>query len=178
MELIGISGSNHVDEAQAATQLSGSANQFPQGTRLGIRWLVPPVVDDRGHIPDLLQDFLLQIYAGFHVASELDVAVTTFRANGTWPASLLQLPADARNPLISQTDATNQAQQSLAPPGNQVPPPPTARAIARLCVTHLHQHPCEQAQALSAVLDAGAACAKSNPPHDCVSSMLTGLQLL
>ena len=47
-ELIGISGSNHVDETQAATQLSRLANQFPQGTRLGMRCLVPTVVDDRG----------------------------------------------------------------------------------------------------------------------------------
>ena len=97
-----------------------------------------------GVIPDLLQDLLLQVYAGFHVASELDQAVTAFRANGIWPASLLQLPAGAHNHVTNQVDAMNHAQQSVEPPANQPPPPPVARAVTRLCPTHLHQHPCEQ----------------------------------
>ena len=64
-------------------------------SRLGIRCLLPPVLDNEGHIPNLLQDLLLQVYAGLQAASELDRAVTFFREAGHWPSCLQHVPTQA-----------------------------------------------------------------------------------
>ena len=67
--------------------------------------MVPSVVEPNGHIPNLLQNLLLQVYGGLQLASEVDRAITTFREQGDWPQCLHFLPA--HNPLSCQAVHNN-----------------------------------------------------------------------
>ena len=129
-------------EFQAAAQLRQLSEQYPSGTRVGIRCIAPVVVDSNGHVPNLLQNLLLRMYAGFPLVSELDRAV---RNNNSWPASLphlLTLHAQpspevpgqptttgvehVRNPTVLQNDESRTYDCSY------------------IFSTHLHQHSCVQ----------------------------------
>ena len=140
-------------DVAAVDQLRAVAARYPPGSRLGMRCLLPPVLDNDGHIPNLLQDLLLQVYAGLQDASELDRAVTFLREAGHWPSSLQHVPTQALPDAPPDVEAAvghvpgvphdppHGVESSRVPPaGNADNSDPTVR----LCPTHLHQHPCEQ----------------------------------
>ena len=84
---------NH-DEARAVSELQRLVGRCPPGARIGVRLFLSLVVDQSGHVPNLLQDLTMQVFAGLPLASELDLAVTVFRDQGRWPGNLQHLPAD------------------------------------------------------------------------------------
>ena len=158
-ELIDISNRSNQAEAVAVADICRLVAQYPPGSRLGVRCSVPAVVDANGHIPNLLQDLILQVYAGLPLASELDRAVSAFRELGHWPAELLQLNAVSSAELVFAGPCAD---------ANHVDPPPAVpndsnrrgrdAFDSNLFPAHLHQHACLQRR--SAV--AGCAMFKSH----------------
>ena len=140
-------------DVAAVDQLRALAARYPPGSRLGIRCLLPPVLDNDGHIPNLLQDLLLQVYAGLQAASELDRAVTFFREAGHWPSCLQHVPTQALPDVPPDVEAAvahvpgvphdppHGVESSCVPPAGNAD---NRDPAVRLCPTHLHQHPCEQ----------------------------------
>ena len=51
--------------------------------------IIPGVMSSDGHIPNQLQDFLLQTFGGYRLASNLDAAATYFRNTGNWQQHLI-----------------------------------------------------------------------------------------
>ena len=59
-----------------------SAGQQDVDATLGL--IIPAVMSSDGHVPNQLQDFLLQVFGGYRLASNLDAAATHFRNTGSW----------------------------------------------------------------------------------------------
>ena len=144
-ELLDISNRSNQAEAVAVADIRRLVAQYPPCSRLGVRCLVPAEVDANGHIPNLLQDLILQVYAGLPLASELDRAVSVFRELGRWPAELLQLNALSSAEPVSAGPCVD---------ANHVDPPPAVPSDfnrrgrdaidSNVFPTHLHQHACVQ----------------------------------
>ena len=124
------------------TQLRELCSRYPPGTRLGLRCVIPAVVDRCGHVPNMLQDLLLQVYAGLPLASDLDRAVSSFRLEGQWPNALPSLlqPTSHISPDVPDACNANMSGPSDANAGNA----PVAAPSSQLFPTHLHQHACVQ----------------------------------
>ena len=136
--------------ARAIDQLA--ANSSIHTARLDV--IVPAVVDARGHIPNLLQDLLLQTFAGIPVASALDQAAEIFRQTNTWPDSIpglpdvtrpsaftgahgvLQLSSSQGTPCGTSHQLRAFARAASAPPSS--PPDPAATGLT--CAPTLHRH--------------------------------------
>ena len=129
-------------EHTAVTQLRELCSRYPPGTRLGLRCVIPAVVDRCGHIPNMLQDLLLQVYAGLPFASDLDRAVSSFRVEGQWPNALPSLlqPTSHISPDVPDACNANMSGPSDANAGNV----PVAVPSSQRFPTHLHQHACVQ----------------------------------
>ena len=108
-------------------QLRALTNQYPAGSRISIRCLVPAVVDHSGHIPNLLQDLVLQMYGGLQLASEIDRAVTYFREQGNWPPHLSHLPL--HNPKVSRPNVPDAPHAAGIPHVNGAPVPVLGPAV-------------------------------------------------
>ena len=139
-ELLEISGGGDHAERRAVDQLRQLVSQYPAGTRCGIRCIIPAVIDSNGHVPSLLQDVMLQMYAGFQLASDIDRAVTAFRSQGCWPDSLQHLLASHEAGCTTAGQdadvlAATCEQHDVAHPADRVNCNPSIP-------THLHQHPC------------------------------------
>ena len=126
-ELIEISGGGSSADMNVVAQLRALTNQYPAGTRIGIRCLVPAVVDHSGHIPNLLQDLVLQMYGGLQLASEVDRAVTYFREQGNWPSHLSHLPL--HNPFVSRPIVPDAPHAAGIPHVNVAPVPVLGPAV-------------------------------------------------
>ena len=142
-ELLEISGTlPNAQEATAVAQLRHLSAQHPPGSRLGLRCIIPSITDEHGHVPNMLQDLWLQIFAGLQLASELDTAVSSFRCQGSWPSLLqpLQAAVLADPPRAHATEPIGEAHDQGE--GNRSP----AHAFdpLQLFPTQLHQHACVQ----------------------------------
>ena len=69
--------------AQHLHQLAAGSS----GVEVALATVLPGVVGVDGHVPNQLQDFLLQVFGGLQLASDLDSAVTTCRNEGRWQRS-------------------------------------------------------------------------------------------
>ena len=77
------------------------------GVEVALATVLPGVVGVDGHVPNQLQEFLLQVLGGLQLASGLDSAVTTFRNEGTWQrslSSLLRANCDASSSRVDRHD--------------------------------------------------------------------------
>jgi len=83
-------------EIDAVSNLSRLATSYPANAQGNLHSIVPIVIDAQGHIPNQLQDLLLQLFGGYGLASALDAAVNHYRASGSWPDVLPNCP-DAAN---------------------------------------------------------------------------------
>ena len=83
-------------DAAAAQHLAQLATQSHDVVGLAV--VLPGVVDVHGHIPNQLQDLLLQVFGGLRLASDLESAVTAFRNTGSWPVDLSSLSCDSSGP--------------------------------------------------------------------------------
>ena len=92
---------NQTGDAAAALYLNElSADQTDVDATLGL--VLPGVVARDGHIPNQLQDFLLQVFGGYRLASGLDAAATHFRNSGGWQHAIpIHADQDDGHPALS-----------------------------------------------------------------------------
>ena len=83
-------------------------------TRLALSAIIPSVVDRNGHVPNQLQDLLLQMFGGLGLESDLDSAVTSFRNSGAWQLSLPSLQREASCEEDGQTLREHDARYTTA----------------------------------------------------------------
>ena len=135
------------------------------GVEVALATVLPGVVGVDGHVPNQLQDFLLQVFGGLQLASDLDSAVTTFRNEGTWQRSLPSLlPAncDASSTRVERHDERHHTSISCMPSDRHhaaaaaanrscsEPPglsglrvdPGMANSCQPVLQAALHEHPC------------------------------------
>ena len=77
-------------DAAAVQHFNELASRDP-GSRVDLSTALPGTLRGDGHVPNQLQDLLLQMFGGLRVASDLESAVTQFRNTGSWPESLPSL---------------------------------------------------------------------------------------
>ena len=142
-ELLELSNNSSHDEVRAVSEPRRFVSRYPVGARIGVRLFLPLVADQVGHIPNLLQDLMMQIFAGLPLASELDLAVTAFRDQGRWQANLQHLPGNpGSNNVVPGVCAEPLA---IDDPCAEAPAADVNPAVnAPTFPTHLHQHPCHR----------------------------------
>ena len=92
------------------------------------------IVDSQGHIPNQLQDLLLQTFGGLLLASELDHAMHIFWNCGSWPDMLVNLPVatQGRHEPAEQRHPTSVNGLTAAYPGPSAQPSgPSTQPSAR-----------------------------------------------
>ena len=110
-------------EFEAVSNLSALAGTFPQdANQCSLTSIVPVVVDPRGHIPNQLQDLLLQVFGGLALSSEIIAAVDHFRNRGAWCLQLANCEVQASQ-ATSATHATAESAVAMPPlsPGQLAP---------------------------------------------------------
>ena len=83
-----------------------SAGQQDVDATLGL--IIPGVMSSDGHVPNQLQDFLLQVFGGYRLASNLDAAATHFRNTGSWQRELSLAIDDEAGVEVSPQQHPNQ----------------------------------------------------------------------
>ena len=132
----------NAQEATAVAQMRHLSAQHPPGSCLGLRCIIPSILDKQGHVPNMLQDLLLQIFASLQLASELDTAVSSFRCQGTRPNLLQSLLL----PMPVNPPDTHTMEPAVEAPDNNE----SCRSLVQtfdplhLFPTCLHQHACVQ----------------------------------
>ena len=176
-ELLQISCQHDVSMVQQFNQTGDAAaahflhelgrGQADMDASLGL--VVPGVTRADGHIPNQLQDFLLQVFGGYRLASDLDAAATHFRNAGGWPVALRifdeheasnSIPARVA-PVAEGVAVTHTSGRDRLADGVELAaslrttsePPPVGRCDIATCetevsslvtVTSLHPHACSR----------------------------------
>ena len=157
---------NQTGDAAAAHYLSELCSG-QSGVSASLHLILPGVVDSAGHVPNQLQDFLLQVFGGYRLASSLDAAATHFKNFGGWPQSISvhdDMDAELEESglvLSNQRVASNNAALRVSPvrlafeacayprplgnnlePRSSSEPPPVARyPLGEVCASGLIEVP-------------------------------------